>query len=210
MVRTIIDISPVIEMRSAVFPGDIVYRRKVSHDLKKGDHLTLSSIETTLHVGAHVDAPNHFSRDGLSIDQVDLRKYLGPSQVALLKKEPNCLIEPADLSSISFEAPRLLLKTGSCPDPLHYNTDFVALSARSVEFLAKRGIVLLGIDTPSIDPSFSKDLPAHRATLASQMAILEGLYLNHVEEGLYELVALPLRIKDADGSPVRAILRTLE
>jgi arylformamidase len=101
----------------------------------------------------------------------------------------------------------VLIKSGSFPDPDRWNPDFAALSVELIDALAARGVITIGIDTPSVDLQDSKDLPAHRAILKHGIAILEGLVLRDVEPGVYELIAPPLRLKDADASPVRAILR---
>ena len=85
----------------------------------------------------------------------------------------------------------------------------MALSPALVEELARQGVVLIGIDTPSVDPATSKELPSHQAIYRHDIAILEGVVLTSVNEGDYELIALPLKIKGADASPVRAILRSL-
>src|SRR5207244_2645267 len=98
---------------------------------------------------------------------------------------------------------------GTFPDPETFNTDFAALSAELVETLYAQGVKLVGIDTPSVDLFDSKDLPAHRTFLRLDMAILEGLVLRDVPEGVYELIALPLRLVGFDASPVRAVLRTV-
>jgi arylformamidase len=104
----------------------------------------------------------------------------------------------------------VLLATGTFPDPNVFNEDFAAFSAELVDHLAARGVRLIGIDTPSVDPFPSKELPAHQACLRHDMAVLEGLLLAHVPEGVYELIALPLPLAGFDGSPVRAILRNLD
>ena len=200
-----IDISPEVSERSAVFPGDAPYRRKVSLDFAKGDHLGLSSIETTVHVGAHADAPSHYDPKGQSIAQRRLDFYLGPCQVIGVKAAAGARLGPPDVK-IPIQAPRVLFKTGSWPDPDRWTTAFNSLSPELIEWLAGRGVVLVGIDTPSIDPHDSKALESHRAVFARDMAVLEGLTLRDAADGLYELVALPLRLKDADASPVRAVL----
>jgi arylformamidase len=106
-------------------------------------------------------------------------------------------------------APRVLLATGTYPDPEHFNTDFAALSPELVEALHGQGVRLIGIDTPSVDLFDSKDLPAHKTFLRCDMAILEGLVLRDVPPGVYELIAMPLRLMGFDASPVRAVLRSL-
>ena len=103
----------------------------------------------------------------------------------------------------------MLLRTGTFPDPEHFNEDFAALSVGLVESLHEQGVVLVGLDTPSVDLFDSKELPAHQACLARDIALLEGLVLSEVPEGIYELIALPLRLEGFDASPVRAILREL-
>ena len=105
--------------------------------------------------------------------------------------------------------PRVLFVTGTFPDPENWNRDFAALSVELVDFLHERGVITVGIDTPSVDLFESKDLPAHKAILRCSMSILEGLVLKDVPEGTYELIALPLPLVGFDASPVRAILRTM-
>jgi arylformamidase len=101
------------------------------------------------------------------------------------------------------------LATGTFPDPTQFNEDFAALEPSLVEFLHERGVRLVGVDTPSVDPFDSKELPAHKTFFKHDLAILEGLVLDGVPDGIYELIALPLRLVGFDASPVRAILRSL-
>jgi arylformamidase len=77
----------------------------------------------------------------------------------------------------------------------------------AVPYLKKQGIRLIGLDVPSVDPIDSKTLPAHHALWEAGIHILEGAVLDNVEEGMYELIALPLPILGGDGSPVRAVIR---
>jgi arylformamidase len=115
----------------------------------------------------------------------------------------------ADMFPSPVMAERVLIATGTYPDPTHFNEDFAALSPEIVEHLHSEGVRLVGIDTPSVDLFESKDLPVHQACLRCDMAILEGLFLRDVPEGTYELISLPLRLVGFDASPVRAILRTI-
>lgn len=168
--------------------------------------MSLSSVETTVHVGAHTDAPNHFEKNKVGIDAVDLEKYWGPCQVIQVDVPRGKGIAPSDLKGQAIRAPRVLFKTNSFPDPNDFNEDFVALSAPLVEYLAGKGVKLVGIDTPSIDLFASKDLLTHHATTQYNVAILEGIVLKDIDEGIYELMAAPLKIRGGDASPVRAIL----
>jgi arylformamidase len=106
-----------------------------------------------------------------------------------------------------IEAERVLIATDTYPDPENFNEDFAALTPELVETLHGKGVKLIGIDTPSVDLFESKDLPTHQAFLRCRMAILEGLVLSKLPEGVYELIALPLRLVGFDASPVRAVLR---
>ncbi len=176
-------------------------------DFQKGDHLALSSIQTTVHLGAHVDASNHYSPQGQGIEKKDLSIYLGLAQVVQVPLKKSARIFPSDFAAdFKVQAPRILLKTLSYPDPENWNGDFMSLSPELIESFAQEGVVLVGIDTPSVDPSDSKKLESHQIIFEKKMSIIEGILLDDVPEGLYTLIALPLRMQDLDASPVRAIL----
>lgn len=200
------DISPLISEKTAVFPGDVPFSRNIAMDTKQGQHLTLSSINTTLHIGAHADAGNHYHREGSGIEARELERYLGPCQVVEVKLPRGERIRPEHIRGKKITAARVLFKTGSFPDPNRWNDDFNSLSPELIDELAERGVRLVGIDTPSVDPVDSKALESHQALHRNDLAVLEGIALDQVSEGTYTLVALPLRIKDADASPVRAVL----
>lgn len=202
----IVDISPPIDGQLAVWPGDTRPHREVLMDLRRGDTVTLSTLRATVHLGAHADAPSHYGRDAPAIDVQPLETYVGPCQVVRVDTRPGRVVEPADLQH-EIRAPRVLIATGTFPDATEFRTDFAALTPALVQHLASRGVRLVGVDTPSVDRFDSKDLPVHRACLAREVAILEGLVLAAVPPGLYELIALPLRLVGFDASPVRAVLR---
>jgi len=200
------DISPLLTPSTAVWPGDTTMSREVLCDMHRGDNITLSTLRATVHLGAHADGPNHYGKDAPDIAQRSLDYYLGPCQVVRVNIARNTRIKPADLRDPITE-PRVLFATGTYPDPSIFNEDFAALSPELIDWLHERGVRLVGIDTPSVDLRDSKDLPSHQAILSHDMAILEGLVLKDVPAGRYELIALPLKLKDFDASPVRAILR---
>lgn len=206
---TLIDISPVVDSSIAVWPGDTPYARNVSVDMATGGNLTLSDVRTTLHVGAHTDAPSHYVATGEDIGVRALHYYLGPCVVVHVANARGRRILPADLEGKRIQATRVLLRTGTFPDPRSFNEDFASLSPELVDWLHGLGVITIGIDTPSVDPFESKALEAHQALARHDMANLEGLMLEEVAEGRYELIALPLRLAGADASPVRAVLRTI-
>lgn len=202
----IFDITPLISSHLRVWPGDTPPTREVSCDMHRGDHITLSALRSTVHLGAHADAPSHYGMDAPTIDERDLDYYLGPCQLMRLNVPRRTRITAAMLSA-PIQAPRLLFATGTYPDADNFNEDFAALAPELMEHLHRQGVKLVGIDTPSVDLFESADLPSHRQFLRYDMAILEGLMLKDVPEGVYELIALPLKLADFDASPVRAILR---
>jgi arylformamidase len=205
----IFDISPAISPELRVWPGDTPPSREVLRDMNDGGNLTLSTLRTTVHLGAHADAPSHYDAAGESIERRRLDYYLGPCQVVRVNPGRNGLVRREHVSG-PIRAGRILFHTGTGTDPGQFPEDFAALSPDLVDRLNEQGVVLVGTDAASIDPFASKDLPAHRACLRHDMAILEGLALAEVPEGTYELIALPLKLTGFDASPVRAVLREID
>jgi arylformamidase len=204
----IYDITPPITSAHKVWPGDTPPTREVLLEIAQGDNVTLSTLHATVHLGAHADGPNHYGLNAPAIDARPLELYLGPCQVVGLRVPRRHRIGPADLPG-PVSAERILFRTGTYPDPTEFAEDFASLTPELIDWLHHQGVRLVGIDTPSVDPFESADLPAHRTFLKHDMAILEGLDLSAVPDGLYELIALPLRLVGFDASPVRAVLRTL-
>jgi arylformamidase len=202
----ILDITPVINPRIAVFPGDTPFSHEFVMDIEKGHNLTLSWFKTTAHLGAHTDAPNHYQAGGESIETRDLSFYIGSAQVIEVSCRKGERIRLKDIEQKPIRAARVLFKTKSFPNPYKWNDDFMSLSAEVVEFLAAKKVRLVGIDTPSIDLAEDKILESHKAVAKNNMAILEGIVLDKVQEGIYQLMALPLPIEGADATPVRAVL----
>lgn len=212
---TLYDITPPITERTGVWPGDTPPTRQVLCDMARGDNITLSTLRTTVHLGAHADGPNHYAHPAPGIGERRLEHYLGPCHLleAVVARSSRVRIAdvrwpgPAGVGSIRH--PRVLLRTGTFPDFEQWNADFAGLDPALIEALAARGVITVGLDTPSVDLQDSKDLPAHAAFARHDVAIIEGLALAGVPAGEYELIALPLRLIGFDASPVRAVLRPL-
>lgn len=202
---SIIDISPTIHEAIAVWPGDQRVKRHYSLSQRLGNNIDLSHITTTLHVGSHADSPSHYTSPGSGIDEIPLHYYNGLCQVIEVKIGRKQRILPSDIP-IEVQASRVLFKTSTYPDPNHFNTDFSSLSKELVESLSEKGVILIGIDTPSVDLYDDRILEAHNALLAANMMNIEGIVLEHVPSGLYTLFASPLKIEGADAAPLRAIL----
>lgn len=206
-----IDLSPPLTPEVNVWPGDTALAREVLCDLERGANITLSTLRTTVHVGSHADGPCHYGRGAPGVGEMPLRHYLGPCHVVDAPTPRGGRVRVEDLRGGlgSIRHPRVLIRTGTFADPCRWNADFAGLSVELVEALASRGVITIGIDTPSVDVQESKDLPAHHAILRHGIAILEGLALAGVTPGEYELIALPLRLVGFDASPVRAVLRPI-
>lgn len=204
------DITPPVTPSLAVWPGDTPLSREVLCDIARGDSVTLSTLRATVHLGAHADAPSHYSKDGATIESRPLERYLGPCQVVSVPAARGARFRLTDLPrGANITEKRVLFRTGTFPDFNSWNADFAAIAPELIDTLAHRGVALIGVDTPSVDLFESKDLPTHAACLRNDIAILEGLDLSGVPDGMYELIALPLKLVGFDASPVRAALRTL-
>ncbi|MEB2398651.1 MAG: arylformamidase [Alcaligenaceae bacterium] len=203
------DISPPVSAASPVFPGDTPYRQVWNAEIGPQCPVNVSAITLSPHIGAHADAPLHYSAQGASAGRMALAPFLGPCRVIhVMHGGP--LIRIQDLEPFLADAPpRILVRTARRAQTEAWDPEFTAYAPDAVEHLARRGVRLIGLDTPSIDPADSKTLPSHHAILKHDMRVLENLVLDDVQAGDYELIALPLALVDADASPVRAVLRSL-
>jgi arylformamidase len=202
------DLSPTIRPETPVWPGDTAFHSRLTWSIADGASVNLSAVTTTPHLGSHADAPFHTEARGEGMAEMPLEPYLGLCRVVRVPPQP--LIEPRHVEGIDLANPgRILFKSESVRDRRSFPERFTALSPELAALLGERGAVLVGMDTPSVDPFDSKTLDAHHALFRGGVAILEGLVLDGVPEGIYELIALPLRLAGLDASPVRAVLRTV-
>jgi arylformamidase len=208
--RRLWDISPPVHAGSPVFPGDAHYEQRWAATLGPGCPVNVSTITLSPHTGAHADAPLHYDAAGIAVGALDLEPYLGTCRVvhaigcgALVEWRH---VERAVDASLP---PRLLVRTYQHMPVDRWDAALAGYAPDVVERLADRGVLLVGIDTASIDPAQSKALAAHQVIRRRNLRVLENLVLDEVPEGDYELIALPLKLTTADASPVRAVLRTL-
>lgn len=203
------DISPPVDERTPVFPGDTPYRQQWAATIGPGCPVNVSAITLSPHVGAHADAPLHYDPEGAAIGRLDLAPYLGLCRVV---HAIDCgpLVELRHLAhALDGLPPRLLVRTYARAPLERFDAALSAYAPQALEALADRGVCLVGIDTASIDPAASKTLDSHQVIRRRGLRVLENLWLDEVPEGDYELIALPLRLVGADASPVRAVLRAL-
>ncbi|MGN6526535.1 MAG: arylformamidase [Burkholderiaceae bacterium] len=207
------DISPPVDARSPVFPGDTTYRQEWGATIGPGCPVNVSAITLSPHTGAHADAPLHYEADAAAIGAVSLEPFLGPCRVIhAVGARP--LVTLAHLAHALARdgrplPPRVLVRTYAHAPLDAFDPDCAAFEPATVEALADLGVTLVGIDTASVDPAASKTLDSHQVLRRRGLRVLENLVLDEVPEGDYELIALPLKLTSADASPVRAVLRPL-
>ena len=202
------DISPPVSPTSPLFPGDRAYAQEWTARIAPGCPVNLSAITMSPHIGAHADAPLHYGPGEATSGELDLEPYLGPCRViGAIGRGP--LIAPADLAHAEPALPPRVLVRTCAKAPTVWSAEFASFAPETIRWLAARGVRLVGIDSQSVDPAESKALPSHHELLAHDMRVLENLVLDEIEPGDYELIALPLKLMDADASPVRAVLREL-
>lgn len=206
-IRKLWDISPPVDENAAVFPGDTAYSQQLHFSLEPGCPVNVNSITLSPHTGAHADAPLHYANGEASIGEVDLVPYLGPCRVIHCMGCGPLVLPEHIAHALDNLPPRVLLRTSNTASQSWES--FTAVAQETLGLLATKNIALIGIDTPSVDPATSQDLPSHHQLLAHGLRVLENLVLDDVPEGDYELIALPLKLVRADASPVRAVLREL-
>ena len=204
----IYDISLPIDPALAIWPGDAPYRLDWTARRGSGQPVNLGSVSMSLHTGSHVDAPFHFDSLGPTTDQLPAHTFIGPATVVDVCG--HATISTGLLEQTSSElAPRVLLYTGAWADRTRFPACIPVMDTDVPAYLRSKGVVLVGVDVPSVDPLDSKELASHHALGENGIAILESLLLDGVPAGGYELIAVPLRLIGADASPVRALLRSL-
>jgi arylformamidase len=202
------DLSPAVQAGSPVFPGDAPYAQAWNARIGPGCPVNVATLTLSPHTGAHADAPLHYDDQGASIGTVELTPYLGRCRVI---HAIGCgpLVESRHLEhALAGLPPRVLVRTYA-RQPEAWDPQLPAFAPQTVERLADLGVLLIGIDSASIDPAQSKGLPSHQVIRRRNLRVLENLRLDDVAEGDYELIALPLKLTSADASPVRAVLREL-
>jgi arylformamidase len=203
----LIDISRPLANGNANWPGDVPYSFRLGWKIAAGASVNVGSIETSVHTATHCDAPFHYDDSGITVEKIPLDVFIGPAWVVDVRGVSNWQSKLANLSL--SDIPRLLFRTGSWPDTSRFPDTIPVMESTLPDWLADRGVRLIGVDLPSVDALDSKSLDNHHALGRRGITIVEGLWLDDVPEGRYELIALPLKIVGGDGSPLRAALRRI-
>lgn len=186
------------------WPGDMPFSYELSVTKEQSGSVNVGKLQSSTHIGTHVDAPFHYDDQGIQIHELPLDIYLSKAQVVDVSGFDK--VSAVDLGTLEEGVTTVLLKTVSWTDRSKFPGKWPVFDESIAEWMADNGVRLLGVDVPSVDPETSKELPMHQAMNRHQRFILEGIVLDDVAEGVYRLAALPLKIKGAEGSPVRAIL----
>jgi arylformamidase len=193
------------------WPGDAPFSRIETLKIANGDVCNLSQICSSAHIGTHMDAPRHFLADGKGMETMPIAATVGPARVIAIH-DPELIkvkeLEPHHLA----KGERVLFKTKNSEH--HWKTHdfqekFVHIPEATAHYLAKCGLQTVGVDYLSVGGYETDSAETHRALLAAGIWLIEGLNLEHVEPGDYELICLPLRLVGSDGAPARAVLRRL-
>jgi arylformamidase len=205
------DVTVTISSEMPVYPGDPQIEIKRTLSLGEGDVANVSHLSCGTHIGTHVDPPSHFVEGGIALDKLPLDVLIGPARVFDVGDVD--VIDAATVEQTALDGvTRVLFKTRNSrlwSSPHEFQRDFVYLDAAAAEILVARGVKLVGIDYLSIE-MFNFDEPAtHLALLSNNVIVVEGLDLSGVTAGDYELICLPIKIKDGDGGPARVVLREL-
>lgn len=202
------DISASLET-VASYPGDRLFSLEWLSRIEDGAGYNLSALTLSSHAGTHLDAPAHLLKDGRTIEQYPLQRFLVPAQVIPVVEVES--IKPSDLQGVKIKSGgALLFQTNNSVTGILRQRDFkesyVYLSEAAARLCVDLGAGLVGIDSLSVDRYGDDSAPAHHSLLENDVLILEGIDLQGVPPGHYLLLCLPLKIAGGEASPARAAL----
>lgn len=204
----IYDVSVPIKNGMLLWPGDIGVKIETLTTVKKNG-IGESRFSFGSHTGTHVDAPNHFVKDGIGVDKIFLKKLFGDCIVLDLTKIGHQEILLSDFKGAKIKkGTRILFKTGNYKY-LHgtkFPDSYVSLSLSAAEYLSKKEVYLVGIDFLGIEKRKNPGHPVHKTLLKNGIVNVEGLDLSNISAGKYTIICMPLKVVDADGSPARVLL----
>lgn len=206
---TIYDISLTISPSLVVWENTFPVELSQPNRIDRGDMVNLTKMNMSVHTGTHVDAPSHFLRGGAGVETLDLTILVGPALVVEALDIDVITAEVLERLDIPAGVSRILFHTRNSNywrEEMHrFTADFVAISEDGARWLVERGFKLVGVDYLSVAP-FDAPIPTHCILLENGVIPVEGLNLNAVPAGMYDLYCLPLKILESDGAPARAIL----
>ena len=201
----IIDISQVIHPEMNIYPGDPHYHSHLVSSFKRGDICEVSELTIGSHCGTHIDAPRHMIPGGDTLESIPLECFIGSCRV--IDVHASIINEKLLAEQNIQRGERILFRTDpECRYQDSRDLSSVVLSMRAAQYLVNCGVLLVGIDSPTIENMEVCDGEVHRTLLHGGVAILEGLCLKNAKPGTYNISALPLKLCGENGSPCRAVL----
>jgi len=203
------DISLTLSEYLPTWPGDPTIKLNRISKIQDGEMANVTQFSATVHVGTHIDAPDHFLDNGDSVEDIPLEYLVGPVQVVLIPTLSHITEDDLKAASIPADTTRILFKTANsdiwAAGIMEFKEDYIGLNSSAAKYLVELGIKAVGVDYLSVAP-FSDPGPTHMTLLENNILIIEGLDLSRIEPGEYTLLCLPLKIKNADGAPARVLL----
>lgn len=206
--RTIIDVSRPIFTGMAIYPRNPVVEIGAARRIARGDSSNVSLLTLGSHTGTHVDAPFHMDDAGAGVDHVSLDAMIGPAIVIDLADDVRA-ISAAHLEGRIGSHTRVLLRSRNSARFAAsgvFEEDFTYLAPDGAALLVERGVRFVGVDALSVEQYHAGHHRSHDTLLRAGVAVVEGLALENVAPGEYEVICLPLRIRDCDGAPARVVL----
>jgi len=210
-----IDVTIPLKNGMVVWPNDIKVEIERRHSIERGDMANNSAIHFGVHTGTHMDAPLHFIATGKSIDQLPFDTAIGLARVIEINDKVSIKTEELKRHNIK-QGERILFKTVNshrCWETDDFVKDFVYITGKAAQFLVDAGVILIGVDYLSVgsplDPERAKSLDTHQILLGAGLWLIEGMNLSSTSPGNYNLICLPLRLMDTEGSPARVILQPI-
>jgi len=191
------------------WPGDTPFERKMNTEIAKGDTANVSQMTGSVHTGTHMDAPLHFLPNGRSIDAMPISVTVGPARVIGIQDPEAIRVAELEPHKIA-KGERILFRTansGRVWNTGAFQENYIYVAFETAEYLAGIQVQVVGVDYLSVGGFHSGNPETHRALLGAGVWIIEGLDLQHVEPGDYEMICLPLKLVGSDGAPARAALR---
>ncbi|GGI42635.1 cyclase family protein [Mammaliicoccus stepanovicii] len=199
-----IDITQTLTNDIAHWPGDEPFRFEFSATKEETGSVNIGSISTSTHIGTHMDAPFHFDDDGIKIDEIDVNKLIG--EATLIEILDQDIITADTLKNYDIKGSIIMIKTKEQANAHIFPQNVPVLNEEAIKYLSSIGVCVFGIDVASVDDIDSKTLNNHHAFNRYNIINIENLLLEHVSSGYYDFIGLPLNIKGADGSPIRAVI----
>jgi arylformamidase len=204
----LIDVSVPLDAQLPTYPHNTPFSLEPIKRMARGDSSNVSTLHMSAHTGTHVDAPRHFFDQGAGTESLPLELLIGRTRVIEIDSRAGVAAEdlaPIDLS----DDIRVLIKTHNSRlwGSPEFHADYVGVTDSGAKHLVEHGIKVVGVDYLSVEKFHTPGAPAHHVLLGAGTIVIEGLNLQEVDPGVYEMFCLPLRVVGSDGAPARVVLR---